>query len=237
MTPSAVVTRGHLRSLEQLERRSDYLETRALYAAHIPAGVYLRPTNRGFTVVSLDAAACEKMVGVGGSPKTCTLGSLPPARAVVADAIARYREKLPTLERGRPEDLFSLRVVARALDGDLELPHAGLYFVHQEWRLPGLRIDLVAVDPRRGRFSTVELKATQRHAERADAKKGGTALAQAERYARALHERRTELYPYFERLARALACHHGGPRQMQELRVDPEHVPDACVAWPGMSAW
>ena len=97
----------------------------------------------------------------------------------------------------------------------------------------GGRVDLLAVEPASGCLVIIELKGSERKARAPDPKKGGDAWQQAEAYAGRLHAHRKEFYPFFERLARVLARHHGAPEALQQLQLDPEHRPRTCVAWPG----
>ncbi|UJR81531.1 hypothetical protein [Sandaracinus amylolyticus] len=223
---------GHRRAVEELERGDDYLATRAAYG-RIPGGVYLRPTERGLVVLGLDAS-CASMIGVGGRDREDhVLTRLPPSPEHVARALAGYDAKRATLARPSLEERHALRLMAGALGGDLALPWPDTYFVHQEWRFEDrTKIDLLAVDPSRGRWIVIELKKSEAAARAHDPKKGGDAWAQARAYASRLHAQRAELYPFFQRIARALAAHHGSPGAMRELRVDPEHLPDVIVAWP-----
>ncbi|AKF05865.1 hypothetical protein [Sandaracinus amylolyticus] len=223
---------GHRRAVEELERGDDYLATRAAYA-RIPGGVYLRPTERGLVVLALDGS-CASMIGVGGRDRDDhVVARLPPSTAHVERALAGYEAKRATLARPSIEERHALALIAGALAGDLSLPWPGVFFVHQEWRFADrTKIDLLAVDPSRGRWTVIELKKSEAAARANDPRKGGDAWAQARAYAQRLHAERAELYPFFERIARALARHHGAPSAMCELRVDAEHVPDVLVAWP-----
>lgn len=235
----SIVTRGHLRAVAQLEQAAGYRETRALYAAAVPHGVYLRPTDRGFTVLSLDWERCGSMIGVGGrEDRDHELRELPPDAEHVSKAVAGYDAKRSSLARHCVEEHCAARAIARAFERDLELPEPGLCFVHQEWRLPGrVRIDILGVDLTTRRWVIVELKRSAAEATRTSARKGGDAAAQARAYTLALQEHRAELYPYFQRVARALARHHDGPPAMRALEVDPDHVPETLVAWPGRGRW
>jgi hypothetical protein len=103
----------------------------------------------------------------------------------------------------------------------------------EQWRFSARsRIDLLCVKPETGKFLVIELKRSYSESTRNDASKGGDAMAQARSYAAALYRDRVELYPYFDRLARALTKVHGGPATMQNLRLDAEHVLDAQVMCP-----
>jgi hypothetical protein len=173
------------------------------------------------------------MIGVGGrGTNEHTVRTLPPDPARVARALAGYHAKRTSLRRPSTEETYALRLIASALCGDLSLGPA--YFVTQEWRLPsGGKLDLLCADPHERCLVVVELKDSKAAARRSDPGKGGDAWAQARSYAAELHEHRLELYPFFERLGRALARHHGAPAEMRALTLDPDRAPRALVSWPG----
>jgi hypothetical protein len=226
---------GHYRALEQIEDPTAYDVTRNLYEEHIGGhGVYLRPTDAGFTVVSLDFERCGSMVEVGEEgTQQHSLRRLPPDARQVARACEGYEAKVATLERICEKERFSLAIVARALADDLSLPRAGTYFVHQDWRLPeGDTLDLLGVEPASGRLLAIVLEGSRAEARAEDPSKGGDARAQAKLYADLLYRDRRELYPFFERLARALARHHRGPEALRSLRLDPARRPRCAVWWP-----
>jgi len=226
---------GHYRALEQVEDPVAYDTTRQLYAERIGGhGVYLRPTDSGFTVVSLDFERCGTIVAVGAEgTQQHSLRRLPPDARRVARACEGYEAKLAASTRVSAVDRFSLAIVARALAEDLSLPRAGTYFVCQGWRFPeGGTVDLVGVEPASGRLLVVVLKGSRAESRKEDQDKGGDARAQATLYADRLYRDRRELYPFFERLARAMAQHHGGPRSLRNLRLDPGRKPRCAVWWP-----
>ena len=230
------VRRGHLRCLEQLEHRDAYRRARALYRNALGGvDVYLRPTDNGFTVLALDAKGCRSMIGVGGrGTKDHLVRALPPDPGHVERAVRGYLEKRRTLRRASHEERYALELIDHALKNHLVLPRGDACFVTQEWRLPsGDKIDILAVRPRSRRLVVVELKASAAAAAEYDAKKGGDAREQAKAYARELYAHRAVLYPFFQRLFRALARHHGAPPQVQQLELDPDAPPEAVVAWPG----
>ena len=116
----------------------------------------------------------------------------------------------------------------------MSLPAKGVYFVHQEWKLPdGSKLDLLGVEPATGRLVVIELKDSEQAARKNDGKKGGDAWRQAEHYARLVYEHREDLYPFFERLARAQARGVAAAEQLAELRVSMELEPRQLVWWPG----
>jgi len=205
-----------------------------LYRTHVGCPVYLRPTDSGFTVLSLDHRRCSSMIGVGGrGTRQHVLTRLPPGEAQVLRAWQGYQQKLASLRRGSEEERFALRIVARALEDGLRLPGGDLFFLHQEWRLPqGGRLDLLAVRPSAQRLVVIELKGSQNEARRHDHAKGGDAWDQARGYAAEIHRHRGELYPFFQRLARVMGRHHNAPRLMREVVLAPEQPPEVCVLWP-----
>jgi hypothetical protein len=161
------------------------LDTLALYREIVtPAGVYLRPTARGLTVISLDPA-CDSMIGVGARDSAESyLGAIPPTRGQVEHAAEGYRAKLASLSRGSAEERFALSCIRAALEERLGLQREPLIFVCQEWRIGAGKIDLLALEPNTGRLVVVELKSSQSEAR--------AAARQAQCYADALFQR---MYP------------------------------------------
>ena len=175
------------------------------------------------------------MVGVGGrEEQQHKIQNLPPPLEVVSVALERYREKVASLKRASEEERHALVLVAEALRSKLRLPRDGTFFLHQEWKLPeGSKLDILGVEARTGRLVVIELKASEKSARKVEVEKGGNAWAQASSYAKKLHSHRVQLYPFFQRLGRALAALHQAPTDMLSLRIDPHHLPVACVCWPG----
>ena len=174
------------------------------------------------------------MIGVGDRDTGDEyLGSLPPSPEHVARACAGYRRKRDTLRRRSEEERFALRCIRHAMTHGLELPSGGWHFVHQEWRFAtsdgGGKLDLLGVDVKCGELVVIELKSSRAKLSDLD-RKGRDAREQARHYALLLHAGRAQYYPFFERLARAMASAHGGSAVMRELRLDPDHEPRA-VAW------
>jgi len=226
---------GHWSALSALDDRDAYRETRGRFAKHIEAGVYLRLTDGRFTVLSLDWDRCSSMIGVGGGSvrPSLTAASLPPTAERVSSMVEAYEEKIACLSRTSSEEMFAVRALARALDDGLRLPLPRLHLVHQEWRLAeGGRIDLLGVNPGSRRLAVIELKKSATEARRVDPKKGGDAWAQALHYAELLFAQRSEYYPLFEKLARAMAELHDGPEPMKTLELDVSLRPETHVLWP-----
>jgi hypothetical protein len=228
------VRAGHLRAVEQIEASDAYTRTRALYREALDGvEVLLRPTEAGLTVLSLDADNCASMIGVGSrGTHEHTVRSLPPDPAQVRRAVVGYHAKRTSLRRPSSEETYALRLIAAALAGGLAVGPA--FFITQEWRLPsGAKLDLLCADPSARRLVVVELKDSEPGARRSDSSKGGDAWQQAHTYAAELHEYRRELYPFFQRLGRALAHHHGALSDMRTLELDLDQPPSALVSWPG----
>jgi hypothetical protein len=233
---SSAVRAGHLRAVAQLEAVDAVHDTLALYRAVMRSrhGVYLRPTHQGFTVLSLDHERCSAMVAVGAVGTTHhNLTRLPAQSAFVERAVRGYETKIAGMGRASPEERYSLNLVSGALSAGLILEGLGVHFVSQEWRFPvGGRMDILGVDLAQRRLVVVELKASARHAAKVDARKGGDATQQAEAYAELLFRERAVLYPFFERLARAMARIYQGPEAMKQLRLDMTLGPSVLVAAP-----
>ena len=222
------VRRGHWAALEQLELPDAYAQTRAMYRELLGTDVYLRPTDSGFTVLSLDSTTCDSMIGVGSrGGNEHSLRRLPPERHQVEAACAGYHDKRSSLKRASAEERYALRLIQAALSNGLGVPRPNTYFVTQEWRLPsGKKLDLLCVDPLGRRLVVVELKADE-----ATARSSGA--AEARQYAEEIHQHRAELYPFFQRLARTLARHHHAPALLHNLELDPNLPPQSAVSWPG----
>jgi hypothetical protein len=135
--PGSGVTDGHRDAVAMLAETSAARQTLALYRAHIPSGVYLRPTDAGLTVISLDAEACRSVLGVGSGSRQYTLSHLPPAAATVKAAHVGYLANRDALTKKKIEEQFALRCIRQALANELRLPQSGWSFLHQEWRFPG----------------------------------------------------------------------------------------------------
>jgi hypothetical protein len=225
---AGLLRRGHWHSLELLEDTRAVVTTLERYERAIGHPVYLRPTNNGLTVVSLDSSA-PAMLGVGGS--YCCIDALPPTEdAVEADARA-YRAKLGAIRRESIEERYVIGRVRAALSERLELG-SDLLFVHQEWRFPNAgKIDLLAVDRQTGQLVVIEAKESEAAAKRERDAKGRSAAEQAAEYVTHLIAYASECEPYLERLARALAKLYR--RDDTELCIDLGMAPRWEVWWPG----
>ena len=228
---------GHRAALASLEDTASARRTLDLYRVAVEAPVYLRVTEKGLVVISLDHERCSAMIGVSGRDTGDeVLTSLPPSPSHISRAVAGYLAKRDSLRRDSPEEQFALSLVRGALEGGLHLAPTRLAFVHQEWRMPteagGGKLDLLAVDLRSRQLVVVELKKSREAAAERDSK-GRNAREQAESYATILHYYRTASYPFFQSLAQANAKLWGGPAEMTTLTLDPEKKPRAVVWFPG----
>ena len=219
---------GHWSSLVLLEDAGGVRDTLNIYKRAIGHPVYLRPTDGGLTVVSLDPAA-PAMVGVGGSGSgACCIGALPPTASSVEAAAREYRAKIAGMRRGSVEERFVLARIRRALDDGLRL-RDDLLFLHQEWRFPSSgKIDILAIDTARGQLVVVEAKKSEAAATRRD-ENGRTACEQAADYASQVTLHAGECSPFFLRLAAALA---GVYRNGEGIPFDPDRPPRWEVWWP-----
>lgn len=174
------------------------------------------------------------MIGVGGTKSgQCRISGLPPSAERVEKQACAYASKLVT-STGSEEERFSLALLRNALARELGVALDGLRFLHQEWRFAGAksRIDILAVLPGEGRLVVIELKKDERTARAKDSAKGGDAWDQANSYASLLFQQRATLYPYFQRLGRALAVAHEAPETMRTLALRDES-PKVLIGWPG----
>jgi hypothetical protein len=232
--PVGAVTAGHERALDLLADKSSVEQTLAMYRARMgDVALYLRPTDAGLTVLSLDSQRCSSMISVGAANGGGLLKALPPSPAEVERAVADYEHKRDTLQRASAEERFVLGLMAGALRDRLRLAGTEWLFLHQEWRLtlpvgPG-KVDLLAVDPRTGRVVVIECKKSAVAAEAKD-RHGLDAAQQADAYAAVIWEHRRELYPFFERLLGAIAAVYAPG--LGAVSLDPTGAPTTAVWWP-----
>ncbi len=224
-----LLRRGHWSSLALLEDARAVRGTLTAYESAIGHPVYLRPTDDGLTVISLDPAA-PAMVGVGGSYNgACCIGALPPTASAVEAAARDYRAKIAGMTRRSVEERFVLTRIRRALGDGLRL-RDDLLFLHQEWRFPGLdKIDILAIDVEHGHLVVVEAKKSEAAATRDRDKKGRTANEQAAAYAAQIALHAGDCSPFLVRLAAALA---GVYRNGEGMPFDPNLPPRWEVWWP-----
>jgi hypothetical protein len=218
--------------------RDSVATTLSRYDAHLGANnVYLRPTEDGFTVISLDYQHCASMIGVDEKKShTEKLQAIPPSEEQVRVAVEGYRRKRDALQRSSEEERFALQKIRYALAHGLQLPDCNWFFIHQEWRMPtttgGGKLDLLAVNPSARQLVVIELKGSRAKTSERD-KHGRDALQQAEHYAEVLWQHKDETYPFFEKLARAMARVYDGPETMLEVELDRSLPPATAVWWPG----
>ena len=222
---ASTLTRGHFRSLELLEDTLAARETLVRYERALGAPVYLRPTDKGLTVISLEPKP-RAMVGVGPASGGCNLTALPPSEDRVASAVAGYRAKVAGMKRRSPEERYVIERFRRAVGSGLQLDR-DLLFLHQEWRFRSAgKLDVLALDQTAGQLVVIEVKQSE-----ALALDPATA-AQGYAYVDRLTAAWDEHIAYIQRLACALAG-------IYELRSMPsitaKHPPRVEVWWPGGS--
>lgn len=187
---------GHWESLRLLEDTDAVRAALAAYEQTLGQPVYLRPTDKGLTVISLDPSN-RAMVGVGGA--NCSVRALPPSADAIRAAVASYRTKVAAMKRESIEERFVLSRIRGALGDGLRL-RKDLLFLHQELRFTNAnKIDVLAVDPTCGQLVVIEAKESD-----AAVRRDGAAM-QADRYCEQLTEHAEELFPFFARLLGALA--------------------------------
>jgi hypothetical protein len=229
---TALLNRGHWRSLALLENTPAVLDTLARYEQDIGHPVYLRPTAKGLTVMSLDPAT-PAMVGVGASGDCC-INVLPPSTDAVASAALAYRAKVAAMSRDSAEERHVIARLRAALANGLKLDD-GLLFLHQEWRFPNQdKLDVLALDARTGCLVVIEAKSTKNAALHERDAKGRTASEQAVSYAARLLTHSVECTPYFQRLAVALGRIYGAVRPTVD--IDGAALPRCELWWPNGSA-
>jgi hypothetical protein len=231
------IRRGHELGLKMMENEEAVRKTLRLYNLFLADfGVYLRIVEKGLTVISLDYAKCHCMIGVGGrGTEDVYLQGLPPTIAQVRSGHKGYLDKCRSLNRNSPEERFSLECVHHALSNGCKLARSGLYFIHQEWRLPtgnnGDKLDILAVDVHSHELVVIELKRSEAEIQSRSKHERG-AEGEAAYYAGVLHSYRSEYYPFFQRLARAMAKIYDGPKEMNEIELKPDHMPRIEVWFP-----
>ena len=227
-----IIRDGHWRALKKLHDAEAYKRTRELYRAALGGiDVFLRPTEKGFTVLSLDADDCPSMIGVGAiGTNEHILSTLPPDEEKVRHAVEGYEAKRESMKRASSEEAYALRLIASALSNGLSLGSA--YFITQEWRLPSnQKVDILCADPKQDCLVVIELKSSENEAQAT--RTGSNAWEQAQSYADRIYEDRQELYPFFEQLGRTLAQNHGAPAELRNLNLDLKRRPRVLVSWPG----
>lgn len=231
ISAAPLLNRGHWHSLELLENTPAMLETLARYEQAIGHPVYLRPTAKGLTVMSLDPST-PAMVGVGDADDCC-LSALPPSPDAVASAAVAYRAKIAAMVRNSAEERHVFARIRAALANALELEE-GLLFLHQEWRFANReKLDVLAVDSRSGQLVVIEAKATRNAALQERDAKGRTAAEQAASYAERLLTHSVQCTPFFQRLAIALGRIYDPSRQA--VQIDGAVLPSCELWWPGSS--
>jgi hypothetical protein len=195
--PPSPLRPGQWRSLELLEDTPAVLRTLGMYEHALGCPVYLRPVERGVTVMSLDSES-PAMVGVGPSGGCC-IGGLPPSESAVEAAVHACRIKMAGMKRRSIEEKYVLSRIRAALGSGLALGD-GLLFLHQEWRFTtAAKADVLALDEQTGQLVVIEAK--QSEAKALDP----LTAEQGEGYVALLRACWADYLPYFQRLAAALA--------------------------------
>jgi hypothetical protein len=224
---TAMLRRGHWRSLALLEDTPAVITTLERYERAIGQPVYLRPTNDGLTVMSLDSSA-PALVGVGGSH--CCIDALPPTVEAVEAAAAQYRAKVAMMRRESVEERYLGTRIRKALATRLELGD-DLLFLHQEWRFPGAgKVDLLAADRQTGQLVVIEAKKGEGAALRERDARGRSASEQAAEYVTQLVAYAAECEPFLQRVIDALAKVYR-PEE-PGIRLDLGVAPRWEVWWP-----
>jgi hypothetical protein len=220
------VRRGHWRSVELLENTQGARDTLAMYERATGHPVYLRPTEAGLTVMSLDPLTTA-MIGAGGNGDGC-IDVLPPTLDFVELAARAHRGGVAAMVRASAEERYVIGRIRAALARRLELDD-NLFFLHQEWRLPSSnKIDVLALDRHTGQLVVIEVKKSKGAALRERDRKGRSAAEQAEDYVAQLTEHGAECMPFFQRLASALGRMYRPSGEA--LRVDMV-APARCEVW------
>lgn len=217
---AAAIRSGHKASLALLENTNAIRETLARYERATGHPVYLRPTDKGLTVMSLDPST-PAMVGVGPAGDCC-INAVPPDFDDISVAVRAFRDKVAAMTRGSDEERYVIARIRKALVQQLELEE-GVVFLHQEWRLPSSgKIDVLALDTRKGQLIVIEAKRSERA--RAQGRE------QAAQYVAELKAHANEYLPYLQRLASAMSRIYRTSGEV--ARIDERLSPRWEVWWP-----
>ncbi len=187
--------------------------------------VYLRPTNKGLTVMSLDPRT-NAMVAVGPTASS-SLQVVPLTRDDVEAAARAFRAKVDSMARDSGEERYVIASIRAALAKGLAL-RDDLAFFHQEWRFPSSdRIDVLALDVHTGQLVVIEAKESEAEALRDRDDKGRTAAEEAAQYVAQLTAHAAECMPFFQPcfrdvahlpvLRRRAACRSVTPASVEDL--------------------
>jgi Holliday junction resolvase-like predicted endonuclease len=196
--------------------------TLALYQDAMGHPVYLRPTQKGLAVMSLDPTA-PSLVGPAGSSE-CYVNALPPEPGALEAAVLAYRAKVASMKRRPVEERYVLGRVRKALESGLDLG-GDLLLLHQQWRSSGSgEIDVIALDRQTGQLVVAEAKSSEVAAlDRATAE-------QVRAHVEELTAHAAECMPFFQRLASALAriyCPDG-----DQPSINANRAPRSEIWWP-----
>ncbi|HEC08122.1 MAG TPA: hypothetical protein ENI86_00985, partial [Acidimicrobiales bacterium] len=101
-TAQSPVTPGHRRSLALLQQTDELTQAINIYRQALGGiEVYLRPTDRGLTVIPLHLGT-PKFIGAG------SINSLPVDADEVAGHVDEFHKKLAGARGAKPEEQFSL---------------------------------------------------------------------------------------------------------------------------------
>ncbi len=235
-----IVTKGHKNTLILLENeKTDIQRTLQDYKKLLKFPVYLRPTEKGFTVLSLNPKD-KSMIGVGGkNTQQHIITSLPINSHFIEKAVTGYNSKASDQKRKSVEESFSTKIISYALQHKLKLPWKSedLFFIHQEWRFPKkdnvsiLRLDMLAVN-REGRLVVIEFKKNKEEAIVKNTKKGGDAIEQAKIIANLLFKNKRECYPFFQRLLAAQSHIYNGENFLKSNNFIKMEMPLYRASYP-----
>jgi len=228
---SEMVRPGHYATLDYMAS-AEFREAKALFESYPEiGGVYFRPTDKGVTVVDLDATSPKPRIGVGDDPyiaRGTTAAQLAPT---MPGRIAYLREVRVRQRRPSLENQFEAMLIREAQRNHLRLPGfpERLRFIHSQWRIDTPQggshqfTDLIAVDLATRRLVLIELKVA------ADP----SAMQQVQSYLAYFRAHAHELNPFFVRVGQVVGSLYGCA-ELVALKDVADPVA-ALAAWPGAS--
>jgi len=223
-----VVRPGHYATLDYMASQR-FREVKALFE-NLPeiGGVYLRPTDKGVTVVDLDPTSPKPRIGVGADPYLACGTTAAQLALTMPQRIAYLREVRARQAGPSCENQFEARLIRDAQANHLRLPGfpERLRFIHSQWRIDPAAggtaqlTDLIAVDLPSRRLVIIELKATEDY----------SAVQQVQQYLGYFQRNGGELRPFFARVAQVMGALYDCPELAALEGVEDPMV--TLVAWP-----
>lgn len=226
-----VVRSGHYATLDYMASPA-FREVKKLFESFSEiGGVYFRPTDKGVTVVDLDATSPKPRIGVGEDPYIACGTTAAQIAPTMPQRIAYLTEVRARQAGPSRENQFEARLIRAAQASHLRLPGfpEQLRFIHSQWRMDRAAggtaqlTDLIAVDLPTSRLVLIELKAGEDY----------SAVQQVQQYLGYFQSNGSELRPFFARVAQVMGALYDCP-ELSALDVLGDPV-EALASWPGSS--